>query len=164
MSLSHSLLFKALVQDSGDWGSAPFEGAPNPVLESYKQFANSVAGCDKVFAVRKSLAASGTQDYDFVGGGLTQIDASTMVLAKLKVLAVINNGNGTITFTSKAATGIANLFVALADGVVLKPGACFFFMDPTGVTVAAGADTLTLLETGGAYPADVDILVGGSSA
>jgi hypothetical protein len=105
MSLSHSLLFKALVQDSGDWGSAPFEGAPNPVLESYKQFANSVAGCDKVFAVRKSLAASGTQDYDFVGGGLTQIDASTMVLAKLKVLAVINNGNGTITFTSKAIGG-----------------------------------------------------------
>lgn len=120
-----------------------------------------------IFADRVTLGASATANLD-LSGALTDPLGATVVFTKVKaviVTAAVANTNN-VNVTREATNGVP-IFLALEDGVAVKPGGFFAIGDPTlgGYTVTAGTgDLLTFTNSGAGTGVTYDVFVIGTKA
>lgn len=110
-----------------------------------------------------AIGTSTTVDRDFAGS-LLDSQGATITMAKVKVLCLYNGG--TVPITVKGKTGnVFALFTGSTDKVTIPAGACLFYFDPAGITVAAGTtDSITLGNASASVAAAFTMLVAGTSA
>jgi hypothetical protein len=121
---------------------------------------------DKVFAARRTLSASATEDLDLAGVLTDGLGASlTFVTIKAVIITAASGNTNNVNLTRPASNGVP-LFLAAGDGIAIKPGYSFaWFGSGTGVTVtAATGDLLTLTNSAGSTSVTYSILVLGTSA
>jgi hypothetical protein len=122
---------------------------------------------DRIFHDTRTLTASGTEDLD-LNGVLTDIYGQACNFARIKgivVLALAANTNN-VNVTRPASNGFP-LFLAASDGIPVRPGGAFAWVDPsaTGIAVTAGTgDLLTLTNSAGSTSVTYDIIIIGASA
>jgi hypothetical protein len=146
-------------------------GLETPSSSMSKQYPWSIANgtgvnqCDLKYAATRTLAGGANEDLD-LSGALTTLFGTMIAMIKLRFVYVkaADANPGNLTFISKAAVG-APLFLALADGIVLEPGADFLYRSPkSGKTiVAATADILNMAAAAGGS-CSYDIVILGTSA
>jgi hypothetical protein len=123
---------------------------------------------DLLFHDRRTLAASGTENLDLAGGTLMDPLQAGLTFARLRaviVAAASANANNVLV----ASDGVAGvpLFIALGDGVAVRPGGifCFVARDAVGVLVTpATGDLLTITNGGAGTPVTYDVVLVGCSA
>jgi len=110
-----------------------------------------------------AIGTSSTVDRDFAGS-LLDSQGATITMVKVKVLCLYNGG--TVPITVKGKTGnVFALFTGSTDKVTIPAGACLFYFDPTGITVAAGTtDSITLGNASASVAAAFTMLVAGTSS
>jgi hypothetical protein len=125
---------------------------------------------DLAFADTRTLAASATEDLD-LAGALADAFGVSQVFARVKVLMVqAAPGNTNNVLVSRpAANGLASLFSAAGDQVILRPGATLLvaagIADAIGYAVtAATADLLTITNSGAGTSVTYSIAAVGCSA
>lgn len=121
---------------------------------------------DMVFTDSRTLSASATEDLD-LAGSLTDAFGTTMTFAKIKALIVKAAAANTndVQITRPAANGVP-LFLAVSDGIPVKPGGSFIWCCPgTGITVtAATGDLITFTNSAGSTSVTYDVIILGTSA
>lgn len=170
MSLSASLRMQlaatlTAVQDLGN-PSAP----KNASKTSKWSDGTAVGQANLIFADTRTLAASATEDLD-LAGVLTDPLGTTLTFARVKglyVAAAAANTN-TVVMSRPAANGLASLFSAASDAIILRPGAWMALAvgdaDATGYAVTAGtADLLTFTNGGAGTSVTYDVVIIGASA
>lgn len=121
-----------------------------------------------IFADQRSLAASGSENLDF-SGSLTQPDGSAAVFARIKYIyieAATGNTNN-VQVTQPASNGVPGIFLAAGDGISIKPGGNFEWMDPgaTGAAVTASTgDLLTITNSSSGTSITYNIIVIGAAS
>lgn len=132
---------------------------------SYAQ-GSAAAQADKVFADTRTLAASTTEDLD-LAGSLVGIDGAAFAPAKVKaILITADAANTNDVHVGGDANGLAGLFGALPDFLVIKPGGAFMWAAPSGgLTVTAGTgDILQVANSGSGTGVTYSIVIVGASA
>ncbi len=121
---------------------------------------------DRIWQDTRTLPASASEDLD-LSGALTNALGATAIFARIKAViikaAAANTNNVNLT---RAAAGVP-LFLAVGDGIPVKPGGAFLWVAPdaTGIAVTATtADTLTLTNSAGSTSVTYNILVLGCSS
>lgn len=122
---------------------------------------------DKVFHDRRTLAASGTENLD-LAGSLTDAFGATITFARIKAVIVIaaDTNTNNVNVIREGTNGVP-LFLALGDGVPVRPGGFFAWAAPdaTAVAVTGGTgDLLTLTNSAAGTSVTYDIIIIGSSA
>ena len=131
----------------------------HPIALTYGTGANQA---DRMFSDTRSI--SGAEDLDISGGALTDAFGTTFTIAELKVLIVCTpttNTANVVLFGDAASVPVLN---TAATTVTLKPGACFFYSDPSaaGTTVTnSTGDVIQAAPSAGTQA--YDILIIGSS-
>jgi hypothetical protein len=140
----------------------------NPFARSLSvSLANGVGAnqADKVFADTRTLALSATEDLDLAGVLLDGF-GQAITFAKLKAVVIIAAAANTndVQVTRPASNGVP-LFLAAADGLLIKPGGAFVWVAPgTGITVTpATGDLLTITNGGAGTPVTYDVILIGTS-
>lgn len=149
-----------------DFGTAQ---APASLSQAV-QLATGVGGgqADRLFADTRTLAASGTEDID-VSGALLDGLGGPAVFARVKAIVVRAAAGNTNNVNVTRTTNGVPLFLAVGDGVSLRPGETFAMFtgqaDAIGhpVTAATG-DTITVTNSAGTTSVTYDIWVIGCSA
>lgn len=123
---------------------------------------------DKVFSETRSIAASGTFDYD-LAGVLTDVFGAVCTFARIKAIAVFADAGNTnnVVLGNAAATQFLGPFGAAVHTAHVRPGGSvlFFAPDATGWPVGAGATDLFRITNGAAGTAVLfDIVFLGASA
>lgn len=121
---------------------------------------------DKVFADTRTLAASTTEDLD-LAGSLLDINGLAFTPAKVKAIFIkAAAGNTNDVHVGGDANGLAGLFGAVADFIVIKPGGAFLWVAPSGgLTVTAGTgDILQVANSGSGTGVDYSIVIVGATA
>lgn len=132
---------------------------------SYDQ-GSGAAQADKVFADTRTLAASTTEDLD-LAGSLVGIDGAAFAPAKVKaILVVAAAGNTNDVHVGGDANGLAGLFGAVNDLIVVKPGGVFLWAAPSGgLTVTGGTgDILQVANSGSGTSVTYSIVIIAASA
>lgn len=124
------------------------------------------AAVNVVFADRRTLSASASEDLD-LSGALTQPNGSAAVFARVKAIIVkASSGNtNNVNWSRHASTGVP-IFLAASDGIPVRPGGVALWMAPdaTGIAVTATtADTLTFTNSAGGTDVTYDIIVLGAA-
>lgn len=119
---------------------------------------------DRVWSDERPLVASDDEDLDFSGGINSVINGTALIMAKLKVLIIVNTGTVDIRLVRPAANGIA-IFTNASDGEVIAANGGFVVKYyPAGITVTAGtADLINILNLSGATAAAYEIHALGTS-
>lgn len=125
---------------------------------------------DLMFADTRTLTASSSEDLD-LAGVLTDAFGSALTFARIKALAIkaAAGNTNTVVFSRPAANGLATLFSAASDAVILRPGAMLILAcssaDATGYAVTAGTGDLVTVTNGGAGTSvTYDVVIIGASA
>jgi hypothetical protein len=121
---------------------------------------------NRIWHDRRTLAASGTEDLD-LSGALVDVFGDAFQLARIKALIVLPAAANTnnVNVSRPAANGVP-IFLAGGDGMPVKPGGAFVWVDPSagGVVVTAGTgDLVTIANAAAGTPVDYDIIVIGAS-
>ena len=123
---------------------------------------------DRIWSDTRTLAASGTENIDLAGVLTDPLTGATITFARIKkilVTAATANVNN-VNVIREAANG-APIFLALGDGVPIRPGGgiALWAVDAVAyqVTPATG-DLLTFTNSGAGTPVTYDITIIGSSA
>jgi len=147
-----------------DLGNAafPFTASLSLALAS----GTGAAQADMVFTDTRTLGASATEDLD-LAGALTDAYGATLTFAKLKAVLFFADALNTndVQVSRPAANGVT-LFLAVSDGLAIKPGGCFVLAWPgTGLTVTAGtADLITVTNSAGSTGVTYKVVLIGTSA
>ena len=141
--------------------SAPF--TENVVLTLANGTGASQA--DVVWASTRTLAASGTDTFDFAGGGLVDAFGGAIAPAKVKALFVYAYGANTNNAVVGGNANAVPIFGAATHTIAVKPGGVFLWIIPgTGVTVTAGTgDIIQVVNSAGGTSITYDIIVIGTS-
>lgn len=121
---------------------------------------------DLCWSDRRTVAASATDTIDLNGGGLTSLGAS---VAFVKVTAVIVRNRSTtagdvLHVGPAAVNGWIGPWVDTSDLNAIDPDGSLSLHSDTGWTVTAGsADSIRIIETGGANAVEYDIYILGRS-
>ena len=125
---------------------------------------------DLAFTDTRTLAASATEDLD-LAGALADPFGVAQVFARVKVLVVqaAKTNTNNVLVSRPASNGLASLFSAAGDQLILRPGAFLLLAagqaDATGYAVTAGTgDLLTVSNSGAGTGVDYSIAVVGCSA
>lgn len=117
---------------------------------------------------KRTVAASTDEDLDLAGtlvNGLGDVQTFARVKALLVSAAAANTNN--VNVTSDGTAGVPGLFLALGDGVVVRPGGLFLWVAPdaTGAVVTpTTGDLLTVANSGAGSTVTYDIVIIGASA
>lgn len=123
---------------------------------------------DMLFHDTRTLAASATENLDLAGvlvNGLGDTQTFARVKGLLVTAAAANTNN--VHFSSAGTNGVPGLFMALGDGIVVRPGGTFLWVAPdaTGAVVtAATGDLLTALNSAGSTSVTYSVVIIGASA
>jgi hypothetical protein len=122
---------------------------------------------DMIWSDSFSIAASGTQAID-LAGSLPGPLGGTLTFAKIKmvVVAASTTNTNTINVVRDATNGVP-LFLALGDGIPVKPGGLFVWFDPSAAGVAVtptSGDLLNLVNSAAGTPVTGDVVIVGASA
>lgn len=122
---------------------------------------DALGKADLLFADTRTLAASATEDLD-LAGLLTDAFGATITAAEIVLFyvkaAAANTNN--VRVSPAAVNGFLGPFVALGDGVAVKPGEYQLFVSRTGWPVTAGtADLLSVTNGGAGTSVDYDVVV-----
>ena len=116
---------------------------------------------------QRTLNASATENLD-LAGSLTNAFGTTLTFTKLKGLFVkAASGNTNNVNVIREGTNGVPLFLALGDGIPVKPGGWFAWVDPSaaGVTVtAATGDLLTFTNSAGGTAVTYDVVIIGATS
>ena len=131
-------------------------------------FASGVGAnqADRVFADTRTLAASATENLD-LAGVLTDPFGVVMTFATIKALIIqAAAGNTNDVNVQRPATLGVPLFLAVSDGLPVKPGGAFVWVAPgVGITVTpATGDLLTITNSAGTTGVTYDVIIIGTSA
>jgi hypothetical protein len=122
---------------------------------------------DLIWQDTRTLAASATENLD-LSGALTSALGAAVVFARIKfilVTAAAANTNN-VNVIREGTNGVP-LFLALADGIAVRPGGFMAWgcTDATGVAVTASTgDLLTITNSGGTTGVTYNITIIGCSA
>ncbi|MEU8279563.1 hypothetical protein ACFYOK_29395 [Microbispora bryophytorum] len=122
---------------------------------------------DMIWTASRSIAASSTDAID-LAGTLQGPFGTTVTFARIKgviVRAAATNVNN-VNIVRDSTSGVP-LFLATGDGIAVKPGGLFVWLDPSaaGAAVTAGtADLLNLVNSGAGSAAKCDIYIIGASS
>ncbi|MBO4272384.1 hypothetical protein [Microbispora triticiradicis] len=122
---------------------------------------------DMMWSDTRTVAASSTDAID-LAGSLTGPFGTTATFARIKgviVRAAAGNTNN-VNVVTPSSNGTP-LFLAASDGIAVKPGGLFVWIDPSagGVAVTAGTgDLLNLVNSGGGTSVTYDIYIIGASS
>jgi len=119
---------------------------------------------DKVWSDRRTLAGAASETLDLAGSLAPLFGAGTVTFAKVKIVALYNRSAAQIlTYRMGAANGWGGIVGGTTDPLVIKPGGCVLWYDPTGTTVTAGTGDIILITNGAGSSCDYDIFVVGTS-
>jgi hypothetical protein len=119
-----------------------------------------------VYASRRTLAASATEDLD-LSGALTQPNGAAAVFARVKAIlvkAAAANANN-VNVQRHASAGVP-IFLAASDGVAVQPNGGFCLVSPTAAgyaVTATTADLITLTNSAGGTSVTFDIVIIGAA-
>lgn len=122
---------------------------------------------DRIFTDTRTLAASATENLD-LAGSLVDAFGATITFARIKmvlVTAAVGNTNN-VNVIRESTNGVP-LFLALSDGIPVRPGGgfCWWTPDAAGVVVtAATGDLLTITNSGSGTSVTYDVVIIGASA
>lgn len=123
---------------------------------------------DMLWHDTRTVAASSTDSLDLVGtlvNGLGDTQTFARVKGLLVAAAAANTNNCNVT--SDGTAGVPGLFLALGDGVVVRPGGLFLWTasDATGAVVTATTgDLLKVANSGAGTSVAYDVVIIGASA
>jgi len=168
LTSSIRLAVAASLRNALDLGTAV---APTSLNESINLTDGTGAGqANRIFADTRTLAASATEDLDLAGSLLDALGGS-FILARVKALVVVAAAGNTnnVLVSRPASNGLASLFSAAGDQIILRPGAFLAVAagdeDTTGYAVTAGTgDLLTVTNSGSGTSVSYDVVVIGASA
>ena len=140
--------------------------ADNFSVDYTKTFANGTAiNCaNMIWHDQRTLTASAAETLD-LAGALTSVFGTTITFTAVKgilVVAATANTND-VQVTRPASEGVT-VFLAAADGLSVRPGGIFLWVDPTaaGVAVAAAtSDDLTFTNSAGSTSVVFDVWLWG---
>jgi hypothetical protein len=122
---------------------------------------------DLIFHDQRTIAASGNEDLD-LAGSLVDAFGTTLTFVQIKAVMIVAASTNTndVEVTRPASNGVP-LFLAAGDGISLRPGATFMWVDPTdgGVTVTAGTgDLINVANSSSGTSVVYDVVIIGTSA
>ncbi len=122
--------------------------------------------CNLQFSDTRTIAASGSENLDLSGTLANALGAAVFARVKyIKIVAARTNTNN-VNFSSPASNGVPGIFMALGDGVSLKPGGVFEWGDPGAagaVVTASSGDLLTVANSSSGTSVTYDIVILGAS-
>jgi hypothetical protein len=123
---------------------------------------------DRMFHDRRTVSASGSENLD-LAGSLTDSFGATFTLARVKLLAVYaaTTNTNNVNVTATASNGVPGLFLALGDGIVVRPGGVFLWTAPdatAAVVTASTGDLLTVANSSSGTSVTYDVVIIGASA
>lgn len=124
-----------------------------------------VSQADLKYAATRTLSASANEDLD-LAGVLASVFASTLTFVKVRLFYIkaADANPANLTVISKASVG-APIFLALADGIVLEPGADFMYRSPkSGKTITATTADMMNVAAGAGGSHSYDVVIIGTSA
>ena len=130
------------------------------------------AGLNKAenfFSDTRSIAASSTDSLD-LSGALTNVYGVTLAFTKIKAIivkAAAANGS-TLQMTAPVTNGLAALFAAKGDAIMIKPGGIVAIIAPDAAgyaVTATSADLLDIINDDSSSPgtANYDIIIIGET-
>jgi hypothetical protein len=120
---------------------------------------------DRIWVDERTIAGSGTDIIDLVGGALFDVLGVAFAPARLKFLMVTNLGPNDIQLVRPVSTGVV-IYLAGGDGELIPPNGFVVKTWPsaTGIVVTGGtSDLLNVINTA-AGTVTYQIIVGGASA
>lgn len=124
---------------------------------------------DMIFHDRRNILASATDSIDLAATLVGPFGGTALTFARIKMLAVAplaTNTNNINVQRPSGATGVP-LFLAISDGLVVKPGGLFLWYDPSaaGVVVTPSTgDIIEIVNAAGGTSVDYDLVIVGASA
>lgn len=122
---------------------------------------------DMLWHDTRTLAASATENLD-LAGVLVNAFGDVQTFARIKaVLVAAAPGNTNNVNVIREGTNGVPLFLALADGIPVRPGGLFLWVAPdaTAVAVTGGTgDLLTITNSGAGTSVTYDVVIIGASA
>jgi hypothetical protein len=150
-------------------GTAELSAAKDVIAIQWKKTTSDGTGnnqADLVYQDDNTLAASGTQDYDLTGGGLTDGLGTSLVFSTVKGVLIHNTSTSATLRIGNAATNpVALWFGASTDTADVKPSAVFAIHGPiSGYTVTTNsADQLRITNTATGVTMRYKLIVIGTS-
>ena len=143
-------------------GSAPLKYAKSMALGS----GAGLNQADRMWTDQRTLGASGTENLD-LAGALVDAFGATVTFARIKLVVVTAAAANTnnVNFIRESTNGVP-LFLALGDGIPVKPGGGFAWWAPDAagiVVTAATGDLLTVTNAGAGTSVTYDIVVIGAA-
>ena len=119
---------------------------------------------DTVFADKRTLGGSATEDLDLAGGSLSNPVGQALTFATVKAIlvraAAANGGNIVVG----GDINDAPLFSDASDKIPVLPGGVFLWVAPaTGITITGGTGDILQIENTDAGSASYDIVILGTS-
>jgi hypothetical protein len=152
-------------------GTADF-GPPSSDVRKARSFplANGTGAnqADRLFADRRTLAASASESLDLAGSLVDNLGA-TITFARVRALLVEASSANTnnVVVGGAASNAFASMFGDATDKFVVRPGGLVLLVAPgaTGYAVTAGTgDLLQVANSGGTTGVTYDITIIGASA
>ncbi|WP_242890267.1 hypothetical protein [Actinomadura litoris] len=152
-------------------GTADF-GPPSSDVRKARSFplANGTGAnqADRLFADRRTLAASASESLD-LAGSLVDTLGATITFARVRALLVeASSGNtNNVVVGGAASNAFASMFGDATDKLVVRPGGAILLLAPgaTGYAVTATTgDLLQVANSGGTTSVTYDITIIGASA
>jgi hypothetical protein len=123
---------------------------------------------DMMWHDTRTLSASADEDLDLAGVLVNGLgDTQTFARVKGLLVAAASGNTNNCNVTSYGSAGVPGLFLALGDGVVVRPGGLFLWTSPdaTGAVVtAATGDLLNVANSSGSTSVTYDVVIIGASA
>ena len=123
---------------------------------------------DMLWHDTRTLAASATENLDLAGVLVNGLgDTQTFARVKGLLVTAASGNTNNVHFSSAGTNGVPGLFMALGDGVVIRPGGTFLWIAPdaTGAVVtAATGDLLTALNSAAGTSVTYSVVIIGASA
>lgn len=160
-----SLVIDAVLTGTGDLGDPKVRTLIEEALQ-WRPGTDAVGKANVLFADQRTLAASANEDID-LAGVLANAFGTTITAAELMLLyvkAAAGNTNN-VNVTRPASNGVP-IFLAAGDGVAVKPGQFFLFVDQLGTTItASNGDLVNIANSSSGTGVTYDILaIGRTSA
>lgn len=122
---------------------------------------------DMMWHDQRTLTASASENLD-LAGSLSNAFGSTQTFATVKAILVYAASGNTnnVNVSAEGTNGVPGIFLALGDGVAVKPDGLFVWLAPnTGATVTASTgDLLVVANSAGTTSVTFDIVIIGTSA
>lgn len=123
---------------------------------------------DLLFHDQRTVSASSNEDLD-MAGSLSDAFGNTLTFARIKLLAVYAAAANTnnVNVTADASAGVPGLFLALGDGVVVRPGGLFLWCAPdatAAVVTATTGDLINFANSSSGSSVTYDVAIIGASA